>query len=450
MNGRVLMTNFYFNHDPANLPDFSEDCHPVQMFHTHQNDITKHSLVSKQLLQTVRDLGLHVDADAIDLITIATAVTAADTFELRDNAENAWARKMHLHVPVTDEDMWNTVEPELSSLLNFLTGDQWQFTFEKTTMPMPTPKTSEQAKAKAKSLIGLNSVCLFSGGLDSAVGAIDILNGESALKPLLVSHAYRGDGAKQEDIKLLLSPPFGELSYSMSPHIIKQLEGKTDISMRGRSFNFLAMAVLGISALRNANCDSSIETIVVPENGYISINPPLTRRRIGSHSTRTTHPNFLSRLESLLRDTGFHVKFVNPYQFKTKGEMLAECVDQDAIRKAVPLSVSCSHWHREHKQCGHCVPCLIRRASVFHAGFTQDAPYKTKRLKGLMKEKDTRDDLQAVQTAIIRLKQSDNYRSWLRKSGPIPQEKDIREKLESTIKRGLAEVELFLQADKSS
>ncbi len=107
------MTNFYFNHDPANLPDFSNDCHPVQMFHTHQNDITKHSLVSKQLLQTVRDLGLNVDADAIDLITIATAVTAADTFELRDNAENAWARKMHLHVPVTDEDMWNTVEPEL-------------------------------------------------------------------------------------------------------------------------------------------------------------------------------------------------------------------------------------------------------------------------------------------------------------------------------------------------
>ena len=131
MSGRALMTNFYFNHDPANLPDFSDDCHPVQMFHTHQNDITKHSLVSKQLLQTVRDLGLHVDADAIDLITIATAVTAADTFELRDNAENAWARKMHLHVPVTDEDMWNFVEPELSSLLNFLTGDQWLFTFEK-------------------------------------------------------------------------------------------------------------------------------------------------------------------------------------------------------------------------------------------------------------------------------------------------------------------------------
>lgn len=440
------MTDFYFNHDPANLPDYSEDCHPVQLFHTHLHDPNRHSLASKQLLQTVRGLGINIDEKAIDLITIATAVTAADTFEQRERAENAWARQMHLHVPVTEESMWSSVEPELSSLLNFLTGDQWKFTFKKTTMPMPQPKSSVQAKAKAKSLIGLNSVCLFSGGLDSAVGAVDILNGKSRLKPLLVSHAYRGDGAKQEKIKSLLSPPFGELSYSISPHIVKNLEGKTDISMRGRSFNFLAMAVLGVTALRNANCDDSIDTIIVPENGYISINPPLTRRRIGSHSTRTTHPHFLNRLESLLRDTGFHVKFVNPYQFKTKGEMLAECVDQAAIKKAVPLSISCSHWHREHKQCGHCVPCLIRRASVHRAGFSIDAPYKTRRLDALVKEKEARDDLQAVQTAIIRLKQTGNYRSWLRKSGPIPQDPGIRDKLVSTIKRGLAEVETFLNA----
>lgn len=444
------MTNYYFNHDPAELPDFSEDCHPVQLFHTHKHNPDKHSLASRALLQTVRDLGINVDADAIDLITIASAVTAAETFELREKAENAWARQMHLHVPVTDPDMWNFEEEELSSILNFLTGDQWKFTFEKTTMEMPKPKSSEQAKTKAKSLIGKNAVCLFSGGLDSAVGAIDILNGESEYKPLLVSHAYTGDGAKQGDIKTLLSSPFAELSYSISPHIIKKLEGKTDVSMRGRSFNFLAMAVLGISALRNANCDGNIDTIIVPENGYISINPPLTRRRIGSHSTRTTHPNFLSRLEALLRNTGFHVNFVNPYQFKTKGEMLAECIDQEAIKKAVPLSVSCSHWHRKRIQCGHCVPCLIRRASVHHAGFKDDAPYETKRLKGLMKEKNTRDDLQAVQAAIIRLKQDNNYRSWLRKSGPIPQNADIRDKLTSTIKRGLTEVEDFLQADMKS
>jgi len=209
------------------------------------------------------------------------------------------------------------------------------------------------------------------------------------------------------------------------------------------------MSVLGISTLRNVNNDSSISTIIVPENGYISINPPLTRRRIGSHSTRTTHPHFLNRLESLLKDAGFHVKFVNPYQYKTKGEMLAECVDQNAIEKAIPLSVSCSHWHREHLQCGHCVPCIIRRASVHHANFTVDAPYKTKRLKKLIKEKETRDDLQALSTAIIRQNKTGNYKSWLRQSGPLPQDVTIRSQLELTIERGLKEVDTFLKSEKN-
>ena len=443
------MTNFYFNNDPAKLPEFSEDCHPVQIYHTHQYDSSKHSLASRALLETIRGLGVYIDADAIDLVTIATAVTAADTFELRDKAANAWSRHMHLHIPVTDENMWDLLAEELSSILNFLTGDQWEFTFEKTTMRMPKPKRSDKAKAKASSLKGLNTVCLFSGGLDSAVGAIDILNGDSDYKPLLVSHAYRGDGAKQEKIKTLLSPPFGELSYSISPHLLDRLRDKTDVTMRGRSFNFLAMAVLGISALRSANNGSDISTIIVPENGYISINPPLTRRRIGSHSTRTTHPNFLNRLESLLKDAGFHVKFVNPYQFKTKGEMLAECADQKAIEKAIPLSVSCSHWHRDNKQCGHCVPCIIRRASVHHAGFTVDAPYKTKKLKGLIKEKDTRDDLQALSTAIIRQGKAKNYKSWLRQSGTIPDDIAIRDRLASTIERGLKEVDTFLKSEKT-
>ena len=228
---------------------------------------------------------------------------------------------------------------------------------------------------------------------------------------------------------------------------MSKLKGKTDVTMRGRSFNFLAMAVLGISALRNANEDSSINTIIVPENGYISINPPLTRRRIGSHSTRTTHPYFLNRLEELLRDAGLNIRFINPYQFKTKGEMLAECLDQDAITKAVPLSVSCSHWHRKHMQCGHCVPCLIRRASIHHAGFIADAPYVSQNLKFIHKEKDIRDDLHAVQTAIIRLDKSKNYKGWVRQSGSLPDDQVTRNKLESTIQSGLKEVETFLKAN---
>ncbi|EIF5018035.1 hypothetical protein LFV94_002550 [Vibrio vulnificus] len=441
------MTNFYFHNDPSELPTFSEDCHPVQIYNTHQYDKTKHSVASRALLDTVRDLGVQIDADAIDLITIATAVTAADTFEQRETAADAWSRQMHLHIPVRDKSKWSLLANRLKAILNYLTGDQWQFTFSESSLAIPKPKSSSRAEEKRDTLKGLNSVCLFSGGLDSAVGAIDILNGYSDYKPLLVSHAYRGDGVKQENIKSLLKSRFGELSYSISPSLKEDLKGKTDTSMRGRSFNFLAMAVLGIVALRNANADPQISTIIVPENGYISINPPLTRRRIGSHSTRTTHPYFLSRLESFLNDAGYNVKFINPYQFKTKGEMLAECKDQVAIAKAVPLSVSCSHWHREHIQCGRCVPCLIRRSSVHYANLTEDADYDSKNLKVVLKEREKRDDLQAVQTAIIRLNRTSDYRSWLRQSGPLPSDADIRRKLESTIRRGLKEVEAFLTAE---
>tara|TARA_B100000700_G_scaffold331519_1_gene465088 strand:- start:1143 stop:2477 length:1335 start_codon:yes stop_codon:yes gene_type:complete len=442
------MTNFYFHHDPSELPEYSENCHPVQIYNTHQYDKKKHSVASRTLLDKVRGLGVHINANAFDLITIATAVTAADAFEQRKTAADAWSRAMHLNIPVTDEHIWSMLSDRLSSILNFLTGDQWQFTFFETSMKMPTPKASNKAKVKLETLKGLNSVCLFSGGLDSAVGAIDILNSASDYKPLLVSHSYRGDGVKQGNIKSLLNSHFGELSYSISPGLMKGLKGKSDVSMRGRSFNFLAMAVFGITALRNANGNPGISTIIVPENGYISINPPLTRRRIGSHSTRTTHPYFLNKLEKLLADAGFNVEFVNPYQFKTKGEMLAECKDPEAIAKAVPLSVSCSHWHRKNIQCGRCVPCLIRRASVHHAKLTKDASYDSHNLKYVYNEYEKRDDLQAVQTAIIRLNKTSDYRTWLRQSGSLPSDPGVRDKLESTIKRGLKEVETFLKSEK--
>ena len=37
--------------------------------------------------------------------------------------------------------------------------------------------------------------------------------------------------------------------------------------------------------------------ILVPENGVISINVPLTVRRVGTLSTRTTHPYFIQEIQ---------------------------------------------------------------------------------------------------------------------------------------------------------
>ncbi|HHC6561641.1 hypothetical protein HJ059_02360 [Vibrio parahaemolyticus] len=442
------MQQCYFDSNPEHLPDHTTDCYPVQIYGTHPYDPDKSSLASRSLINKIRDLGVNIDSKSLDLLTIATAVTSAETFVLRKDAPDAWSRQLELFIPVYDKKLWQGVAEELASVLGYLTGDNWKLNFETTQLELPQPKTSKKAKDKAKSLVGLNCVSLFSGGLDSAVGAIDMINGSNVDKPLLISHSYKGDGKKQKDIKSLLRGKYSEFSFDISPKIIKSRRGKTDVSMRGRSFNFIALAVLGVNALRSANNDDSISRIVIPENGYISLNPPLTRRRIGSHSTRTTHPFYISRLELLLNKVGFNISLENPYQMKTKGEMVSECVDKVAIKKAVVLSVSCSNWHRKHIQCGRCVPCLIRRAAVFKAGFTKDAPYDAENLGIVKKYKGERDDLLAVSMAINKYRNTEDFKAWIRQSGSLPQDRQLRDQLADVAKRGLLEVEQFLKSRK--
>ncbi|MCZ7581789.1 MAG: hypothetical protein M5U21_13400 [Fimbriimonadaceae bacterium] len=54
------------------------------------------------------------------------------------------------------------------------------------------------------------------------------------------------------------------------------------------------------------------------------MNVPLTSLRIGSLSTRTTHPYFLRQIQSIWDAVGLNVEIQNPYQFRTKGELLAD------------------------------------------------------------------------------------------------------------------------------
>jgi hypothetical protein len=105
-------------------------------------------------------------------------------------------------------------------------------------------------------------------------------------------------------------------------------------------------------------------TLYVCENGFISLNPPLTGSRLGSLSTRTTHPAFLGMFQKLLDNAGLNVEIKNPYQFKTKGEMLSECLDQKLLFTSASTTTSCGRYARNNYQhCGRCLPCLIRRAA---------------------------------------------------------------------------------------
>ncbi|MXE16511.1 DNA-binding protein, partial [Escherichia coli] len=82
-----------------------------------------------------------------------------------------------------------------------------------------------------------------------------------------------------------LSGQFSRFEINADPHIY---QGVTDITMRTRSLNFLALAAVGACAVQEISQQEKID-FFVPENGFISLNAPLTPRRIGSLSTRTTH-----------------------------------------------------------------------------------------------------------------------------------------------------------------
>ena len=77
--------------------------------------------------------------------------------------------------------------------------------------------------------------------------------------------------------------------------------------------------------------------LYVPENGVISLNIPLSIMRLGSLSTRTTHPYFMGMLQSLLSKLDINVSLVNPFQMQTKGEMMRTCKDLDFLMPIIRI-----------------------------------------------------------------------------------------------------------------
>jgi 7-cyano-7-deazaguanine synthase in queuosine biosynthesis len=118
---------------------------------------------------------------------------------------------------------------------------------------------------------------------------------------------------------------------------------------------------------------NGINVLQVPENGLIALNVPLDDLRIGSHSTRTTHPFYMNLWNQVLSELGLPYSIENPYWNKTKDEMAVECLNKDFLLQVIKESTSCSspqkaRWLGQPSQhCGYCVPCLIRRSAMHKA-----------------------------------------------------------------------------------
>lgn len=315
----------------------------------------------RSIFQEVLDGTISPSQRAWDLLTIALSVITADFYTLREKSPDGWTRKIELHIAVQDNDFWASQSSLLEKALSFLTTDIWELNFH------PGGKKSP---SKNKLIFpDEDCVTLISGGLDSLIGKIDLI--ETGARPFAASQIVRGDREKQESFAKGIGEKLGHTQ--VNHNII--IPSKAEDSQRARSFLFITYGILAASSLQKYK-DGETTDLFLNENGFISINPPLTGSRLGSLSTRTAHPEFLGRLQDILDNAEIRVKIRNPYALKTKGQMLKECKNQDLLQELASTSTSCGRFQRfNYNHCGRCIPCQVRRASFMAWGNEDETNY---------------------------------------------------------------------------
>ena len=401
-------------------------------------DRSSQDCVQENIFNLFKKLGVStLPAEIEDLLVVALSVYAADLSVPRSISEDRWTRSMTLHVPVFDLHTWQHASQQLKSALEFLSGDIWNLSFRS--------RQPQDAKYKEQDPI-IDQACLFSGGVDSLVGAIDLLEGDEVIG--LVSHHGAGiTHSVQTTIYERLDKAYPQTAWNFDFYVQprKLRDGIGESTMRARSFLFLC---LGVAV---ANVLSSENRLVVAENGLISLNVPLTMSRLGSLSTRTTHPFFISAYRTFLDAVGIDSEIELPYGLMTKGEMVADCENSALLEKLLPKTMSCTHPEvgrysggKPGIHCGYCVPCIIRRSAIA-AVFDDRTQYGVDVLVSPPSHDcDVGRDFRAIKMALARRtrkKPSADLFSVL-STGPLEPD-DISDYVD-VYRRGLAEVADFL------
>lgn len=310
---------------------------------------------------------------AFDFMVFAMSVYNADRAVSRAKySEEGWKRNIHMRVPVVNVAAMERGLEYFRRAVDFLTGDVWDFEFVQA-----APYNYAPSRIRFENLQAYERVSLFSGGLDSLIGFIDGCSHLSTgKKVLLISHAELGKEGKDQMRILrectangLFDGQYDRVFISAGLKLSKGNMLVTESTFRARSILFFAAGIYCVSAI------SPDMPLVIPENGTISLNIPLDKGRRSACSTRTTHPVFLRRLQLALNEIGIQNPLFNPYQLKSKKDMVDDCC-RDAERKralGILCSRSCSCAKRSHKSywirrnvmhCGVCLPCLYRRVSL--------------------------------------------------------------------------------------
>ena len=302
-----------------------------------------------------------VPEETFGMLFLSAIVYAIDRSVKRDKYSiDGWSREFDADILIPHSAIFQQNKEKIDSLLSFLTGDYWKCNFvEVATIRYPKYKACSYFE-------GITQVNLFSGGLDSLIGAIDYMAINPSGRLFLSSHYdsdMNGPNSDQEKFKAHFAHEYPN-NYIQLPAILVKPRLSVETSCRSRSFMFISLALI-VAVYSNCN-------IIIPENGSVSLNFPLSASRRASCSTRTTHPVFIRSFQELLRLFGFSTRLINPYEKQTKGEMVSNCANKNFLLRIVADSNSCGKrgmhqfFYDNHyaTHCGHCMPCMYRKASL--------------------------------------------------------------------------------------
>ncbi len=403
---------------------------------------------SDNIEEKILRANLNPSPTVLDFLSIAKSAYVADQLISRSlYGYLSWSRSIKLHIPVSSEKKWNSVKEQIEETLSFLSGDKWEILFRKGGQKFDTKRNYKNKRE----ITDVNIVSLFSGGLDSMIGAIDLLEKGKNIE-LVSHHKSGGPELKAQGIlcdKLVKKYPKSKIGHFDFLVQAKSIDKNTpkEESSRARSIIFIALGLIVANSISD-NCD-----LYIPENGLISLNVPLLSSRLGSLSTKTTHPFFISQLQEILKKVGIKNKIVNPYSFKTKGDMIVES-NKPLIKQLYSYSISCAHpnINRYSKKgvksiahCGYCTPCIIRRAALNKAKISGESYYVDFKKEEMDNYKDRSRDYRAFKLGLQKQKKSKSKQIFdILASGPLPGKEDDIINYVKVFNNGLNEIAKIL------
>ncbi|MEN6537185.1 MAG: 7-cyano-7-deazaguanine synthase [Bryobacteraceae bacterium] len=358
--------------------------------------------VNLEISNISRRLASDIPDELADLIEIAAYIYSADQAVTRGGdgvvavGEN-WRRRLHFHIPTRKPEIWSSpsVSDTLKGTLSFLSDDEYSFHFTQQSEPAPVQKYLRFDEAEEQT-DELDSVLLFSGGLDSLGGAVEEAVFEKR-RVALVSHRSNSKiHSKQKQLVRDLTAVCAHAPFHIPVWVNKDKALGKEHTQRTRSFLFACLAFTVARAYH-------LPKIRFYENGVVSLNLPISEQVVGARATRTTHPQVLNGFANLFSAlAGMEFCVENPFLWLTKGEVIDRIGDRGCA-ELIKHSVSCTHTLDQtklHTHCGRCSQCVSRRFAALASKYRDHDPpemYKVDLLEG---EREEGVDLTLVESFI--------------------------------------------------